>query len=243
MNIDTTYFYAFIVINIIITFFVLKRSKKIGCIAFGYIGLVLFIINLFTVFSWLSFYSTIEETYGVLTSGKNYTATVINYTSKEVYNSENRQYRTMYTPIVEFTTFQGDNITRSLDFSTSGLEIGDTYWVNYNTATGKVTTLGFTITIKVVGTFLFCFIFMILFIGEILYLFNLRMDRYFSFLKGAGLYFFLPLIMIGFDALLIYALFYGNAVPLWVSLLLVFFIIMLTLAIMGYFKMMFSKEK
>ncbi len=47
--------------------------------------------------------------------------------------------------------------------------------------------------------------------------------------------------MIGFDALLTYAIFHGNEVPIWVSGLLVFFILMLTLGIWAYLKMIISK--
>lgn len=48
--------------------------------------------------------------------------------------------------------------------------------------------------------------------------------------------------MIGFNALLIYGIFYGNDVPVWVTIMLMFFVFMLTLGVMGYLKMIFTKD-
>lgn len=241
---SSNFFYTiiFISINILITVFYLKRSdSKSGCITSIYIGIVIFCINLFVIFSILAFTHTLKESYQVLTSGKTYTATVIDFNTKKVYNSDTEKYQEMNTPTVRFLDENENNIEVQLDFSTSGLAIGDKYKINYNTKAERAITLGFPFIIKIVATFIFCVIFSFLFIGEMLYIFNRKMEGYFSIIKKAGIYFFLPFMLIGFDALLIYALFYGNEAPLIAVGLLVFFILILTLTIYIYLKILFTK--
>ncbi|WP_282143349.1 hypothetical protein [Cellulophaga baltica] len=242
MAIDPIYSTAFILATSIFTILVVKRlGSQSGCITYGYIGLILFSINIFFIFSGSIFISTLKDTFTVLVSGENYTATVSSYSKEEVYDSDEDKYETMYTPTVSFNTKYGQTIERELDFSTTNLELGDTYKINYNKLDDKIITLGFMLFIKLAGTFIFCFIFSFLFIGELLFAFNKNMDTYYSIVKKAGFYFFLPFLMIGFDALLIYGLINGNEVPIWVSLVLVFFIVVLTLAIVGYLKTTYAK--
>ncbi|WP_158976263.1 hypothetical protein [Cellulophaga sp. L1A9] len=242
MAIDPIYSVAFILATSIFTILVVKRlGSQSGCITYGYIGLILFSINIFFIFSGSIFISTVKDTFTILISGENYTATVSSYTSEEVYDSDSDEYETMYTPTVSFLTQYGQTIERELEFSTTDVKLGDTYKINYNKLNDKVITLGFTLFIKLAGTFIFCFIFTFLFVGELLYAFNKNMDKYYSMVKKAGFYFFIPFLMIGFDALLIYGLLNGNEVPIWVSLVLVFFIVVLTLAIVGYLKTTYAK--
>lgn len=67
------------------------------------------------------------------------------------------------------------------------------------------------------------------------------MDKFYHILKVIGFYFFIPFIMIGFEILLIYGLFYGNEMPLLIKLVLLFFVLVMALAIYGYIKMMYEK--
>lgn len=242
MQLDLKYIVSFIAVSILMVFFVIKRLGKSGCMTYGYAGLVIFSINLFTVFSLYFAFTTTNQVYAVLTSGEKYNAEVISYTTETHYDSDDGSSYTMDTPTVRFTTKQGETIERELDFSTSDITVGDTYNVNYNAETGAVITLGFNLIIKVVGSFLFLFIFTFLFIGVIMYALGYNMEGYKSLVAQIGFKFFIPLLMIGFNALLIYGIFYGNDVPVWVTLMLVFFVVMLTLGIVGYFKMMFAKD-
>ncbi len=241
MYIQPVYSLSFIFITLFIAFLFVKRINKKGCGTFLYVSAVLFCINLFLIFSWVFFSKTIKEVYNVSTSGESYTGTVVSFTQKEHYDSEEGTYETMYTPTIEFTTKTGKLIKRELDFSTSGIAIGDVYTVNYNEGNDKVITLGFTLIMKLVGSFIFCFIFTFLFTGVINYVLGNKMDMYYNIASIAGFYFFIPFLMIGFNALLIYAVFYGNEVPTFVTFLLCFFVFILTLAIWGYIKMMLSK--
>jgi hypothetical protein len=242
MQIDSAYSLSFLAITILMVYFFVKRLGKAGCMTYGYMGLIIFCINLFTIFSLFFAYTISNEVYSVLTSGEKYNAVVISYTTETHYDSDDGSSYTMDTPTVRFTTELGETIERELDFSTSDITVGDEYNVNYNAETGSVITLGFTLIMKVVGAFIFSFIFTFLFIGIIMYSLGYDMEGYKTLIAKIGFNFFIPFLMIGFDALLVYGIFYGNDVPVWVTIMLMFFVFMLTLGIMGYLKMIFTKE-
>lgn len=77
--------------------------------------------------------------------------------------------------------------------------------------------------------------------GFVLYAFECKMEKYFQLLQNIGVYFVLPVAMIGFEILLIYGLLFGNEAPLWGLIILLFFILMLGLAIVGYFALLIKK--
>lgn len=241
MYIHPIYTWSFVLLNILLTFFLLRRLEKKGCIAFAYVGAVAGCINLFAIFSWIFMWSSCRDIYKVVSSGRQYTATVISYTTEEHYDAEDHRSYTMHTPTVTFTTESGQEVNQQLKFSTSSVAVGDTYRVNYNAVTGEVITLGFTMIIKFVGSFIFCFILTFLVAGIIRFVMGWPMERYYTLMSKIGFNFFIPFLMIGFDALLIYALFYGNEVPGWATAILVFFILVLSLSIWGYIKMILSK--
>lgn len=94
------------------------------------------------------------------------------------------------------------------------------------------------------GIFVMWLVLFFAFIGIVIYIFGLKMDKFFKLIRNLGSYFLIPLLMIGFEALLIYAFIYGNEVPTFATAILVFFIIVLGLSIWAYFKMtFFSKAK
>lgn len=128
-----------------------------------------------------------------------------------------------------------------LNLSTSNKKNGKTYKVHYDETTDTIITLGFTMIIKTVGAFIFCFVFSFLFIGLLFFILNHPMDNYKNLASLIGFYFFVPFLMIGFDVLLIYSIFYGNSVPFFVTILLLFFISILSLAIVGYIKILLSE--
>jgi len=241
MNVNSVYLLFGLAVSLVLTYFILKRMGKSGCMTFGYVALIIVCINSFAIGSMFFMYSTVNDIYSVITSGENYTSTVISFTSEEHHDSDDGSSYMMYTPTVRFITQNNKTVVRELDFSTSSMDIGDSYKVNYNTETNKVIVLGFTLVIKFIGAFIFFFVFSFLFVGVFLYAFNRDMKAYGSLISAIGFYFFIPFLMIGFNLLLIYGTFFGNTVPFWVTLLLLFFSVMLTLATFGYLKMMFLK--
>ena len=241
MNVNSIYLLFGLAVSLVLTFFIIKRMGKSGCMTYGYVALLIVSINSMAVGSMFFMYSASHDIYSVITSGENYTSTVISFTSEEHHDSDDGSSYTMYTPTVRFITQNNKVVVRELEFSTSRMNVGNTYKVNYNKETDKVITLGFNLAIKFIGAFIFFFIFSFLFVGVIMYAFNRDMKAYTALVSKIGFYFFIPFLMIGFNLLLIYGIFFGNTVPFWVTLLLIFFVFMLTLATFGYLKMMFLK--
>lgn len=234
MSTDNIYLLTFVLVSILITYFFIKRSGyKSGCFTFGYVGLIISIINSLVIISWLFFSSAIKNSYNSFIEGDNYEAIIIDYDKQEGEN--------MYTPVVRFVTKEGRTIERKLDFSSSDLKIGESYKVNYNKKKDEVITIGFVLAFQLIGPFIFCFILSLLFLGEILFVLNFNMKSYYSLLSRLGFYFLLPFLMICFNALLIYSLFYRNKLSLGISLLIGFFVIILTLSIVIYLKLLIEK--
>ncbi len=261
--------WAFIGVTVVISFLFLKRLKiKVGCFSLGYIWLIVFSVMLLTVGAWSLAYNQVKNVYFAMTTGETYTAEVIDRVWVERKVDDNKQVRDIYSPIVRFITDDGQVITKKLEFATSRVNIGETYQVKYDGDTGKSVTLGFTLIVLISGVFIFVVVLTLLSVGIILFVLNREMTSFFSVVKIFGFYFFLPLLMIGFDALLIYVLFNDSGTtvtttfsvldsplettsetfaagerPLYVNAMLVFFIFVLTLGIMGYMKMIFSNGK
>ena len=109
---------------------------------------------------------------------------------------------------------------------------------------GGLPELSSEMIIMGIGIFIMWLVVSVAFIGILLYALGVKMDSFFKFVRNLGSYFFIPLLMIGFEALLIFALINGNDVPMFATALLIFFILVLGLGIWGYLKMtFFSKAK
>lgn len=241
MQINPIYFYVSVAISLFMTYLFVKRLKNNGCFTFGYIVLIIFSVNSFTAFSGVLLVSSITDAYTAMTSGQQYEATVVSFTSEKHHDSENNKSYMMLTPTLQFTTGLGETIEKKLDFSTSQLKIGDKYSVNYNAENDTIITLGFTMVIKLIGAFIFSFIFTFTFIGIVIYVLGYPIKGYLNFISKIGFYFFIPFLMLGFSALLIYGAFYGNEIPKWVTAILIFFSVVLALAAFVYLKFMLTK--
>lgn len=235
---------ALLLFSIWVAFRIKQRLKgKSGCLFMGYVTTVVFCIGMLSlgVTYFLISYTYVKvET---VTLGKSYTAEIVDYTEKEGVDDEGRTYVNYY-PVFKFNTSDGKTITRESaeSISYSDLKLGSTETVFYYSAKDRLTTLGATTAIAFCGTLLMAILLVSSFIGIILYALGYNMARFWKIAMGVLFYFFLPFAMIAFDALLIYALLYGNiGGAFWVEALLVFFIIMLTLAIWGYLSMMMKK--
>lgn len=100
------------------------------------------------------------------------------------------------------------------------------------------------IAIMGVGLLIMWLVVTVAFIGIVLYVLGVKMTSFFKLVRNLGTYFFIPFLMISFEALLVFALLKGNDVATGVKMVLLFFILVLGLGIWAYIKMIFfSKAK
>jgi|GEM_PF-988482 len=240
-NIASWGFILILVASIFITRGFLKRTKKAGCLAFGYVGIVVFTILQIALLAWGFLISTSVATYDAFNGGKTYDARVIDVASYTKYDSDKERDVTMYTPTIAFVTTSGDTVTEQLDVSSSSYEMGEIYYIRYNQETGTILTLGYTLVLKFVGSLLFVIIGTSLGVGAALYAAQKPMDQFWHFMSILGFYILCPILMIGFDVLLIYGLFYIPDAPLFAKCIMGFFAFVLTLAIWGYLSNLIKK--
>lgn len=241
---ETSYFQIILLTVLLVSFLVAKKvggRKQLGCVGFGYISLVVFLIGMFAVM--ITFFLTSSVINGVQTymEGEKYLATIVSHSSYESTDDDGDR-TTMYTPTYEIKISEDEVYKVEDNISSSSVPlVGSVTEIYYNKTTGKMLQFSAGTIIMAVGMFVMWLVLAFAFVGILLYLFNGNMSKYFKVVQVAGMGFFIPLVMIAFEALLIYALFYGNAAPGWVSALLLFFILGLGLGIWGYLKMLFSK--
>ena len=235
------YIICYIILTFIITIrYVKRKDSKSGCIQYGYIGICIFSINAFFLISCYHFSNTLKDVYDVIASDEHYIGTIVNVESTPILNSDGDAYEEISGPMIKFKRNHIQVIEKESRILFSNAEIGDTYEICYIEETDKIIIKGFSFIIRIISSFLFCFILSFIFIGEIIYIFNKDMKGYYAFLKKTGLYFFLPFIMIGFLSLLVYALFYGNNLNTIVYIFIIFFSIVLILGTLAYFKFLFN---
>ena len=98
--------------------------------------------------------------------------------------------------------------------------------------------------IMLVGIIFMLTILLSMYYGILKYAFGGNMLSWFINVRKFGLLILVPAMMAAFDALLVYAFFYGDNVEAWwIKGILGFFIFMLTLAIPGYLKGMWSNYR
>ena len=220
-----------------------RRNTKLGCIGFGYIALVVFCISMFAAtITYITFDFTAKKT-DILINSKSYTAEVIDFQEKQSIDSEGIS-TTSYYPILKFTTEDGQVLTRTsteVDMAHKHI-IRETRTVYYHEKKDLLTTIGAMTFISIIGIGVLCLVFVTLFIGVVIYGVGLPMAKYFKFCSNIGFKFLIPLLMIAFDALLIYGFCYGNTSQAWyVKPILILFIIGLSLGTLGYLKMIIKK--
>ena len=220
-----------------------RKNTKLGCIGFGYIALVVFCISMFAVFlTSIILDLTIKKT-DMLINSKSYTAQVIDFQEEQHIDSEGYSTTSHY-PILKFTTEDGKILIRTsneADISHKRL-IGETRTVYYYEKEDLFTTIGAMTFISIIGLGVMCLVFVTLFVGIVIYGVGLPMKKYLRICSNIGFRFLVPLLMIAFDALLIYAFFHGNTSQAWfVKPILVLFIIGLSFGIWGYLNMIIQK--
>ncbi|WP_282165224.1 hypothetical protein [Cellulophaga baltica] len=239
MQITPTNSIVFIGIISIITYCFVKRlSPEKGWFTYFYSGLLLVFINFIFLFFSNFFLTTVQNTFKSLVAGENYTARVINITIDETtYNSKGDSY----IPTIRFTTIEGKTLEKKLEISTSEIQEGDKLSINYHKITDTVIIKEKFFTSKLLRSFLFFLVFIFFVIGQLLFAFNRDMTWYFNGVKGVVFYFLIPLIMIAFDALLVNGLFQGDNISALSILIIMFFIFVLSVSILGYFKVILSR--
>lgn len=218
-----------------------NKKNKLGCVGKGYVILVVFLVGMFALM--ITFFLTKSSIEGVQTyrNGEKYLATIVSYSDYISEDSDGREI-TMYTPTYEVMTKDGERIRiEDTTSSSSQPTIGAIEEIYYNVNTGKMLNFSAGFIALSVGMFIMWFIMAFAFVGILMYALNFKMDKYFKALQVIGVGFFIPFIMIAFEALLIYALFAAENKPGWVVVLLSFFILGLGLGIIGYIKMLLSK--
>lgn len=248
----TTYGWSWVfavAFSLYLTYSIGKRRAKtgkgnLGCLGFGYVFLVVIILMVMTISITLAMASSLRKTTKQLMNSERYTSQVVSYSSYESHDADAGTTTTMFTPTVEFFTTSGERVEHTLSYSSSHQpRIGDTVIVYYNAQTGDSMSFGFNTYALFFGALIMIIVLVFAFWGVLLYGLNYKMDYYLKIVKAVGVNFFIPLVMILFDALLIYAFFYGNEVPLFATGLLVFFIVILTLGIWGYIKMILTHDR
>lgn len=215
----------------------------LGCLGFGYVFLVVTILMVFAISLTVGVGGSLYKSTKLWMNGQRYQAKVISFSSYESYDSDAGTTTTMFTPTVEFMTSSGHSIQHTLSYSSSSKpNIGDQVTVYYDEVSQKTMSLGFGALALFFGALMMMVIFVFAFWGVLLYAMNYDMAYYIKVVQYLGLTFLIPLLMILFDGLLVYALFYGNEVPWFVSGIIVFFILMLTLGIWGYIKMIRTND-
>lgn len=247
----TSYGYA-IILGLLycfwLTFRIGKRIKEskgtsLGCFGFGYVFLVVGCIATFALAGLLVLGDTVYDKTRTFTKGHKYEAVYYDYTSYESYDSESGNTSTMYTPIIRFTTEEGQLMEKTLGYSSSSRpDIGSKVTVYFDSDRSDIAVLSLGIIAMSLGVTLFFSIIIFVFAGITIYAMGYSMKRYKEIASYVGINILVPFLMVLFDGLLIYVLFDGEEKPIWVNLVVGFFALVLTLSIWAYIKAVVGKE-
>lgn len=230
---------------ILILFFSLLISwkitsrKQLDCFGGAYIFLVVGSITILSVlFSSILISKTIDSV-SMLARGQKADATVVSYLE---YYSEGKL---MYNSTYKIVTEAGNSFELDSNYGTGKQPVvGETLSVYVDEKTRKIIEFSVVTIIMVVGSLLLGALLIFGFVGIVRYAFGFPMRPYYKAAQIIGMKVFIPAMMIAFEGLLIYALFYGNDGPPITKVILVFFTVMLGLTIVGYIKQFyFSKGK
>ncbi|MCL5246818.1 hypothetical protein M4I21_13415 [Cellulophaga sp. 20_2_10] len=231
-----------LVFSLFMAFHFVKRANKPGCLSFFTTIVLMLVLNICLLFSLLIVYSSAKEMSQITLLNKKYTATVISYTS-DAEDDSSGNFNVVYKPLVQFKTSTGNIIEKELSFQKSRIKIGDTYTVYYDVKNDEELKFPIGLIATTIGNLLFCSLLIFIFIGVLKYALGYRMKGYYSKVKRKELAFkiIVPALLIGFNLMLIYGIFFGNPVPRFITAILVFFVIGLALGTWGYFRMISVK--
>ncbi len=221
------------------------KNDRMGCVGFGFMMLLsLAVTGLFFGMTY-AFYDYSSTKVDLLLHGKSYPAHVVDFEAREHQDDEGN-WVTNYYPVVKFTTEEGETLTRTLPDADMEHEhrVGETRTVYYHAGKDGVTAFGGMTFVALGGMLILLTALGLGFVALVLYAFGARMERFTPAMGNVVLKGLIPFMMICFDALLIYGLLYGNtSQSWWVKPLLIFFILVLSLFIPGYFRLLSKKGK
>ena len=216
---------------------ILKReNERLGCITVGFVWLVILCINSLI----LSGILLVHDNLSNFIQGERIEATIVDFTLRESDDDENGP---MYVPILRFTAPNGEVITRKSN-SGSGREpvIGDPYLIYYDSERDSLSYFSVASVALMATCLVVTFSLGLLSFGIVRYALGYGMAGFKSFFGNYLLRFILPLAIIIFDAMLIYAAFFNGPHPLWVYPILVISIIGLTVTAVRYLENILRKD-
>lgn len=217
----------------------ISSRKQLGCLGGAYIFLVVGCITILSVLFSSILISKAIDSVSILARGQKANATVVSYF--EYYSEGKLMYNSTYKVVTE----SGKNFKIDSNYGTGKQPVvGETLSVYVDEETQEIIESSAITIVMVVGSLLLVALLLFGFVGIVRYAFGFSMKSYYKAVQVIGTKVFIPAMMIAFEGLLIYALFYGNDGPAITKVILVFFIVMLSLGIVGYIKQFyFSKGK
>ncbi|WP_026038872.1 DUF3592 domain-containing protein [Myroides injenensis] len=227
-----------------LTYKIIKNgSLGRGCTTYVYVFIVVSAIMGFTIGVSSFVIQDIYKKTTTIYNGERYIGEVISYESYDSYDSDTGNTTVMYTPVIAFTTHNGQEIEYQLSYSSSSEPYkGQLYKIYYDEAAQTTVEVGFGAFSMLFILILFQTILVGVFIGVVMFAMGRDMRGYKRVVSYVGLNIIIPIIMIAFSLLLIYVLFNGDDKPLWVSFVCGLFAFFLILGTIGYFKGVVGKN-
>ncbi|MDR0371700.1 MAG: DUF3592 domain-containing protein [Prevotellaceae bacterium] len=231
-------FSAILVFNLYCTVEIAEKQKtRLSILPKGYIFLVLLPLNILIIGLFIGSSKHVFGKAGLIFNSKIYRAEIVDF--ENIYDTGRHGEKTAsYYPVYEFVGSEGEVITLQSDEEDlyHKRRIGETRTVYYNKKLNKLTTVNAKTFISIIGLLCLMIALGTAFAGILMYSLGKDMHKYRETVLLGGVKYFLPFILITFDLLSIYSLIYGNVGHLIVKLLISVLILILTLAIIGYFK-------
>lgn len=241
---------ALLVLAVICGVRIVKRSRspKRGCVAVGYVSLVVFLIFCFTggIGGMIGGF-----VYNAFTLPR-YQARVVDHDSyvSESRDRDSRRTRrtTMYQPIVEFRDDRGNAVHLKSDVASSSPEnIGATLTVGYRPGMTKVVAFSMGKYILVGGGAVMLLVLLYCSVAAIAYAMGAPMKKLTQLGVNLIMFFLIPVAMLAFIAGLGYAViayFKGDKpdMPLWALAICIFFLLVLLPSFYGYVRLLFSRK-
>ena len=238
--------YILLLIAIILTYYFVKRFRPQS-------GIFTYLIT-FAIVSPITLAGTLLPIAVVqyvkdLNQSETYNAKIVDFTyeTRERNDDDGNHYEiTVKLPIVQLVTTQGDTITKeAMHYNSLYSYKGEAMYckVNYNPSTGNVfiTDRGFYKMLSVMIFFALFFDF--LFVGIVLYALGKDMTRYKQMLGIVVFRITIPMAILGFAALLLFAAYEQTDMSLFAKIACIGFGVLLLLAFIGLIILSTSKNK
>jgi len=240
---------AVTLLALFISYHIVKKmndDKKVGCAGFAYVSAVYLS---FCAFSLPFVIMTSTSLYRIIIYDA-YEAEVVEVSSYMSEDSDGNSTK-MYTPTVKFTPHgSSEPITKKLGIGSGDpYHVGDSHTVAYNSDTGEIESKSIASILLLIAGLIFSLMMSSIVAYGIYYAFfdNLA----FHFMEMILIYFLyiiMPIGILGMNAGMIYYLYerFITGVkaddPIWVAIIVIFFVLVLSLTTVALEKLFFSKE-